>query len=106
MARVRLSLRAREGLRGILRYVAAQFGESVADRVLDRIEASLEMLATNPPTGHRREDITSDPQVRFWSVGPTLIAYRPVSAGGIEVLAIERGDRDWRNRISDDPVSS
>jgi hypothetical protein len=32
--------------------------------------------------------------VRFWAVGPTLIAYR-VRRDEVQVLFIERGETDW-----------
>jgi hypothetical protein len=40
------------------------------------IERAFELLAALPDPGHRREDLTQDDEIRFWTVGPTLIAYR------------------------------
>lgn len=45
--------------------------------------------------GHRRDDITSDHRILFWSEGPSFIAYRS-SAESLEILLVERGERDWR----------
>jgi hypothetical protein len=38
--------------------------------------------------------------VLFWSVAPTLIAYRR-RGDGVEVLFIERAERDWRRLLHD-----
>lgn len=77
-------------------------GVRVAERVLDGLEAAFELLATNPGTGHRREDLTADEHVRFWSVGPSLIAYRRAN-DVIEILFVERGERDWERLLEEDP---
>ena len=90
----RLTPRAAEGLRRIAYHVAEHFTAEVAERVLDELERALERLAANPGIGHRREDLTSDPEVRFWPVGPTLVAYRE-RRQRIEVLFVERGELDW-----------
>jgi len=34
------------------------------------------MLAEHPDAGHLRDDLARARAIRFWSVGPTLIAYR------------------------------
>jgi plasmid stabilization system protein ParE len=71
----------------------------VTDRVLGSLLDSLTLLSASPGIGHRRPDLTDDERLSFWSVGPTLIVYRRVD-DGIDVLAIERADLDWR-RILD-----
>jgi toxin ParE1/3/4 len=94
MSRYRLTPRARLGLRDILNYVRRKFGRRVAEEVLNRLVTALENIAENPGIGHAREDLTHDEEIRFWSVGPTLIAYRP-AADAVEILFVERGERDW-----------
>lgn len=94
MASYRLTRQARAGFLGILESVERDFGVLVAERVLDRIEAAFGLLAENPDIGHAREDLTADGLVQFWAVGPTLIAYRQ-GDDGLEVLMVERGERDW-----------
>ena len=101
MAGYRLSPQARSGFRSILGYVETEFGLRVAGRVLHDVQAAFEMLAQRPGVGHIREDLTADERVRFWTVGPTLIAYRR-AADGIEVLVVERGERDWRRLLETD----
>ena len=58
------------------KHVKERFGPEVAARVADDIERAFELLAALPDPGHRREDLTQDDEIRFWTVGPTLIAYR------------------------------
>ena len=93
-ARYRLTPRAREGLLGIASHVVDRFGRVVAERVVDDLIRAFELLAENPGVGHRREDLTRDPRVLFWPVGPTLIAYRRAS-DGVQVLLVERAELDW-----------
>jgi len=66
----------------------------MATKVLERMRQALELIAASPSLGHRREDITQLGHIYFWHVGPTLIAYQ-VHANQVEVLFIERGERDW-----------
>ena len=63
---------------------------------------AFELLAGNPGAGHRRDDLTDDSRIRFWSVGPTLIAYRAASSDAIEILTAERGERDWERFLEED----
>lgn len=76
----------------------ARFGPNVADEVLDLLVRAFELLTRFPGAGHRREDLTDDDRILFWSVGPTLIAYRR-ARDGIDVLAIDRADFDWRETL-------
>lgn len=100
MAEYRLTPKARDGLRGILEYVVGKFGERVAHKVLDRLEGAFEQIAESPGIGHQREDITTNEEVRFWSVNPSLIAYRALP-DHVEVLFVERGERDWNELLKD-----
>ena len=94
----RLTPRAKHGLQGIVLYVEDEFGSDVADRVLEKIVEAFEWLAAHSESGHTREDLTTRTEVRFWSVGPTLLAYRG-GASGIEVLFVERGEVDWEKML-------
>lgn len=96
----RLTPRAAEGFRSIAHYVDEHFGSAVAERVVNELEQAFESLAANPGLGHRREDLTTDAEVRFTSVGPTLIAYRE-RPGGLEVLFVERGELDWQRLLGE-----
>jgi plasmid stabilization system protein ParE len=89
----RLTPEASDGLSRALHHVAEQFGFESAARAVSDLESAFELPAACPEAGHRRTDRTNDEQVRFWSVGPTLIAYRRGSEC-IEILLIERADLD------------
>lgn len=91
---------AREGLRRIANYVDERFGTGVAERVVSELEQAFKDLAARPRIGHPREDLTRDGRVLFWSVGPTLIAYRSKPDGEV-ILFVERGDLDWEGKLLD-----
>jgi len=97
-AAYRLTPRAREGFLRMAFHVEEHFGPKVADRVVQELEAAFEQLAANPRIGHRREDLTRDARVLFWSVGPTLMAYRAQSKW-VEILFVERGELDWERML-------
>ena len=96
----RLTPRAERGLSRIILYSEEHLGGTVADRVLDELVSAFELLAEYPGAGHRREDLTDLDDVLFWSVGPSLIAYRQ-RGDLIEILMIERGELDWHGKFSD-----
>ncbi len=86
--------RARQGLWRVVSAVEERFGRSVSAEVLARLEACFERIATHPGAGHVRHDITEAPGIAFWSVGPTLIAYRQ-DTDPVQILFVERGELDW-----------
>jgi plasmid stabilization system protein ParE len=100
-SRCRLSARAAAGYQIVALQAEEQFGPEVADRVRAELLHALFRLADMPAIGHPRPDLTPDPTMRFWSVGPTLIAYRP-SHDGIEVLLVERAERDWSQLLEEE----
>jgi len=79
-----------------------RFGPVIADRVRGQLRQAVRRLAAFPGIGHRRSDLTQDPAYRFWLLGPTLIAYRQVASNHIEVILIERAERNW-TRLLDEP---
>lgn len=97
----RLTPRARRGLQRIILYAEGRFGATIAARILDRLVAAFEQLATHAESGHRRHELTDADDIRFWSVGPTLIAYRH-RVEGPEILLVERGDLDWERLLEDE----
>jgi plasmid stabilization system protein ParE len=100
-SRCRLSARAEAGYQGALLQAQEQFGLEVAERVRAELLHALDRLAEFPDIGHQRPDLTYDPTMRFWSVGPTLIAYRP-SLDGIEIFLVERAERDWGHLLEEE----
>jgi plasmid stabilization system protein ParE len=79
--------------------VEDRFGARIADRVTDDIARAFEQLAAMPAIGHQRNELTADDSIRFWSVGPTLIAYHSVGSH-IEILFVERGGTDWKRLLA------
>lgn len=93
-----LTERALTGLSSIASYVSHRFDVDVAIATVEKIDSACQILAENPALGHRREDITSDESIKFWPVGPSLLAYQSTD-DGIVVLLIERADKDWKQLL-------
>ncbi|MER9230960.1 type II toxin-antitoxin system RelE/ParE family toxin [Mesorhizobium sp. M0622] len=68
----------------------AQDNEAAADRLLDRIEARWQQVATYPFSGAPREDIATG--IRHLIVGEYLTLYR-VSEEAIEIVRVLHGRR-------------
>jgi plasmid stabilization system protein ParE len=90
-----LTPRARDGLRATLEYVTQRFGARVAEEILENFVIAFDRLAENPGIGHHREELTRDEEIRFWTVGPSLLAYRQRPGLPLEILFVERAERDW-----------
>lgn len=100
MARCRLSSGAREGLYRIVASVETRFGPQATERTIASFSDALELIAAYPDAGHRRPDLTEHDRLRFWSVGPSLVAYLRRGAC-VEVVAIERAEVDWRGLLEE-----
>jgi toxin ParE1/3/4 len=84
------SRHAEDDLLEIWRYIARD-NPDAADRVLDRIERVVELLAHHPLMGAARPDLRKD--LRYFVSGRYLILYRPI-IGGVEVVRVVHGARD------------
>lgn len=82
--------RAEEDLITIWLHVARD-SEAAANRLLDRIEARWQQLATYPYSGAPRDDIA--PGIRHLIVGEYLTLYR-VGEDAIEIVRVLHGRRD------------
>lgn len=100
MKRYILTPKAESGFWGIILYAEKEFGVFVAEQVAEKIESAFVFLARNQHLGHRREDLTDDRNLRFWSVGPTLIAFYP-DTEPLQIIAVSRASRDWREMLTD-----
>jgi toxin ParE1/3/4 len=83
------SRQAEDDLIEIWRYIARD-NPDAADRLLDRIERVVELLARHPLMGAARPDLRKD--LRYFVSGRYLILYRPI-AGGVEVVRVVHGAR-------------
>jgi plasmid stabilization system protein ParE len=72
----------------------AEDSPDAADRMIDKIVATIEALVPFPNQGHRRSDLTSRP-LRFTTAGNYLIAYAP-DKKPLWVIAIMHGKRSPR----------
>ena len=72
----------------------AEDNPDAADRMIDKIVATIEALVPFPNQGHRRSDLTSRP-LRFTTAGNYLIAYAP-GKKPLWVIAIMHGKRSPR----------
>jgi len=91
MAVIRLSHLANTDLDGIRDYIA-HHNPRAANKVLDELLETLELLAGQPELGQRRDDL--DQSIRAFVVRPYVIFYE-LSAGGIHVARIVHGARDF-----------
>ncbi len=71
----------------------AEDSEQAALRVADELEDAFQFVAEWPLLGHRREDLTDSPDVRFWRSGRYLIAYLPDKIP-VLIVAVYHGSRD------------
>jgi antitoxin ParD1/3/4/toxin ParE1/3/4 len=74
-------------------YIANQSVE-LADAVAAEIRAALDLLASSPGIGHRRQDV-KDPRYRFWRANRFVIAYFPKTQP-LQIIRIVGGHRDFR----------
>jgi len=89
----RLTARAEADLDEIDDHVASEFGEAVAERVIDRLFETFELLADNPRMGRPRPEWAPE-DIHFFPVSgtPSVIIYR--SRDALEVLRVWHGRRD------------
>lgn len=89
MPRIVRSPRAREDLIELWTHIAAD-NPSAADRMLDRIEAKLRLLADTPRLGPARPDIAEG--LRLFPIRRYVVLYRELP-DGIEIVRVVRGMR-------------
>ena len=84
---------AEEDLIDIWLYIA-QDNPAAADRLLDKIDGKILLLAEQPAIGRAREDIA--PDLRFLPIGKYLILYR-IILDGIEIVRVVQGARNLKD---------
>jgi plasmid stabilization system protein ParE len=67
-ARYDLTAQAMQDLAEIADSIVESSGLAPAEQVVREFQRCFQFLAEQPGAGHGREDVTDDPQVRFWSV--------------------------------------
>lgn len=96
MARVRVTRAAEADLTEIWTYIAED-APAAADKCIDKIRETIEMLAHNTGAGRSRDDLT--PDMRSFRVGQYLIFYRIVSPR-LDILRVLHGARDFRKILT------
>jgi antitoxin ParD1/3/4 len=91
MSHYLLSTGAADDLSAVWEFIAADSIDA-ADRWIDKLYETFELLALHPAMGHTRKDLTAHP-VLFWPVESYLIIYR-CQGGFIEIVAVTQGARD------------
>ena len=95
MPRITRSKLARADLREIWLYIAQDSVEA-ADRVLDRLDRAVGMLAENKLLGEAQDQLQE--RLRRFVVGNYLIFYQPTKAG-IRVVRILHAARRWEDEF-------
>ncbi|HWS65126.1 MAG TPA: type II toxin-antitoxin system RelE/ParE family toxin [Steroidobacteraceae bacterium] len=90
MSRITKTARAEQDLEEIWFYVAVD-NVGAADALLDELENSVRLLATQPKMGRAREELASE--LRSFPVRRYVVFYRPL-VDGIEVVRVLHGARD------------
>ena len=89
MPTVKRTRQSEDDLLEIWRFIALD-NPAAADRVLDRIERTIGLLARHPLMGPARPDLRKD--LRYFVSGRYLIFYRP-NSGGVEIVRVIHGSR-------------
>jgi plasmid stabilization system protein ParE len=97
-----LSAEALNDLREIWRYIAVENHNPIAaDELWLDIENACAQLAQKPSLGHRRKDLTPDPEVMFYCVRDFyLVIYRKGSAP-LQIARVLHGARDVADELGD-----
>jgi len=90
VSRITKTARAEQDLEEIWFYVAVD-NVGAADALLDELENSVRLLATQPKMGRAREELASE--LRSFPVRRYVVFYRPL-VDGIEVVRVLHGARD------------
>ncbi len=90
MARILRTAQSRQDYAEIWDHIAAD-NLVAADRLLDRFDDTLALLAVAPGIGRLCEELA--PGLRSFPVGNYLIFYRPIN-DGIEFIRVLHGARD------------
>jgi plasmid stabilization system protein ParE len=92
MKRFRLAPEARHDIEELWAFIARDNIRAAA-QVRTAIRDACRRLAQRPYIGHRREDLTTREDVRFWPVYSYLIVYRPHTRP-LEILRVLHGNRN------------
>lgn len=98
MSRYRVSRSARADLADIWQHIAAD-SLTAADRVIDELVETTQLLATQPEMGRSRPELTES--VRSFAVGSFVVFYKPM-IDGVEIVRVLSGHRDLTVQFPED----
>jgi len=90
MSRYRISVRAREDLKEIYRYIAKD-NPTAAGQLRDAFYEKFRMLVRQPLIGEACQDLL--PDLRFFTVGNYVIFY-VLADNGVKIIRVLHGARD------------
>jgi toxin ParE1/3/4 len=93
MARIVRTTLARADLRDIWLYIAHDSMDA-ADRFLDRIDQTIQMLAENPGIGECQDELRQG--LRRHVLGNYLVFYEPMR-DGVRVIRVLHGAQRWED---------
>jgi plasmid stabilization system protein ParE len=100
MSRYVLTTEAQQDLHQIRDYLLTEAGFRVARHVMSSIFAAFHALVKTPGQGHRREDLSSREELRFWTVFSYLVVYR-IDTQPLTIIAVIHGKRDVEQLFDD-----
>jgi plasmid stabilization system protein ParE len=83
-------------LKQIWRYLLAEAGLAIANRIQGELVDAIESLVDVPGKGHKRPDLTGG-KVLFFSVYQYMIVYRRTAL--VEIVAVLHGKRDVKRLL-------
>ncbi len=92
MSQLSFSPEARQDLRDIVGYIAKDTPAS-ARKLVDLLDETCRQLAKLPGMGSKRDDLLDS--LRVFPVKKYVICYRRAAEGGIEVIRVVHGARDF-----------
>jgi plasmid stabilization system protein ParE len=98
MSGFRFARRARQDVREIVAYIAAD-NRSAAEHLKQQLYDAVRRLVEHPELGRPRTDLT-DARVNFWRVGSYWIVYLP-STDPLYVLRVLHSARDIRGVLGE-----
>ena len=101
MSRYRVVPAARQDIKSICRYIAAD-NPRAGVRFRDDLSAKFRLLASQPLLGEARDDLA--PGVRLLTAGNYAILYRPTTTG-VEIVQVVHGARDIGALWGKTPIS-
>jgi toxin ParE1/3/4 len=100
LKRYRLSPAARLDVLQIWHYICDNTSVQKADSVVAELKEAFAMLAQHPGVGHVRLDL-ADESVRFWTVKPYHVIYRP-DKKSLQIARVLHAARDVKSILSPD----